>query len=451
MMLLFKVWLTEQNENARTYLDNLNQRRSLETRFEEILYLDVVSTPVKRQQRYFFTRRTREKEKAVLVVKEDGEERTLIDPNTLSNDGSISMRRWYPSRDGRYVAYLLSENNADEASIYILNVETGEKLQEKIEGAKYAGPSWTPDSKGFFYEYLPTDDSIPVADRPGYTELRYHQLGSSVQDDITVFAPTYDAETFLYGGISDDGKWLFVGIQRGWNQNDVYVRAMDTDIPKVEFVKKQAEFTTKDRVDANAKKIGLLPFAVGIDAKFDVTWANGYFYVKTDYKAPNGRILRVHPDQMDLSEWEEIIPEAAVTLEDFKIIGDSLVLSYIKNASSELKVYSFEGEHLRDIQLPQMGSVSAISGEKQAEEIFFKFTSFAVPDQIYQTSVRDSKSTVWSKIEVPIDTNEIEVKQVWYKSKDGTKVSMFIVHKADTKLDGKRPTLLYGYGGFNVV
>lgn len=449
-----QAWVREQSAHSRRLLDALPTQAELTRRFSEILYLDAVSAPEVRGGQQFYTRRYKTKEKSILMVRpEGGAERVLIDPNQMSADGSVSMGDWFVSWDGKKVAYSLRENNADEATLYVRDVASGEDSAiDVIPGAKYAGPSWTPDNTGFYYEWLPSDPNLDVSERPGRTELRFHALGTDPARDPLVFPATLDPKTFLFGGVSRDGRWLFLGVQHGWNQTDLYVR--DARTPRVPVRPlpdaESLELSTDQRVAHYAKQLGFEPFVVGKDALFRVSWWNGAFYVRTNLDAPNYRVLRVTPGRFDLKDWREIVPESEAKLDGSSIVGGHLVLSYLKNAASHVEVRDLEGKPLRSIALPGVGSTGGVVGDPDRDEAYFSFTSFTVPNQIFETSIATGAIELWSEVELPIDTRDFVAEQTWYTSKDGTRVSMFVVHREGIPLDGSHPTLLYGYGGFNI-
>jgi len=447
-------WVAEQSAYSRGLLDALPTQAALTQRFTEILYLDAVSAPEVRGGQHFFTRRLKTKEKSLLMVQpEGGAERVLIDPNTMSDDGSVSMGDWFVSWDGKKVAYARRENNADEATLFVRDVASGtDSAVDVISGAKYAGPSWTPDSSGFYYEWLPSGPDIPVSERPGRTELRYHALGSDPKQDPLVFPSTLDPKTFLFGGVSRDGRWLFLGVQHGWNRTDLYVRDARKARAPVQLLapEKSAELGTDERVAHYARALGFQPFVVGEDALFRTEWWDGAFYVRTNHGAPNYRVYKVKPGHFDLKDWTEIVPESEAKLDGASVVGKRLVLSYLKNAASHVEVRDLDGKPLRTIALPGVGSTGGVMGDPDRDEAYFSFTSFTVPNQIYKTSIERGTTELWSEIELPIDTRNMVAEQTWYTSKDGTRVSMFVVHNAGIELDGSHPTLLYGYGGFNI-
>ena len=433
-----KAWMDAQDAAAQKHLGALPGRSELEARLKALYYVDSVSIPVKRGSRYFYQRRPAGAEKSILYVREgDGAEQVLIDPNTLSKDGSVALGVWEPSKDGKRLAYAQKPNNADEATLYVMDVDTKQTSDvDVIEGAKYAEPSWTPDGAGFFYTWLPTDPSIPVADRPGYAEVRFHKVGTPATDDIQIHQRLNDPKTFIDGNLSDDGKWLFIKIWHGWAACELFVR------PMPEGGHPSADFDTKGP---------WTPMAKGAKAMFNVYAHGGTFYIHTTHEAPRWRLFAVDPAKLDRAEWTEIVPEdPQAVLRSFSVVGGKLGLRYMKNAVFELRLVGLDGAGASPVALPALGSASSIVGTPDDDEAFFSFSSYTYAREIYRMSVSSGATEVFQKLDVPIDGSKFEVKQVWYPSKDGTKVSMFIVAKKGLELDGSHPTLLYGYGGFNI-
>jgi prolyl oligopeptidase len=442
-----QAWMKVQDEFARKLLNAIPGRDALATRFRELFYVDSVGVPTLRllpaekgqaqARRFFYSRTHADKEKAILYVKdgEEGKERVLLDPNTWSEDGTISLGAWYPSWDGRKVVFKYKPNAADESTLHVVDVETGEwsKL-DVIPGGKYANPSWTPDSKGFYYEWLPTDATIKVDERPGYTEIRYHALGTDPSKDVQIHPRTGDPKTFLSQRLSRDGKYLFVHVSRGWSENDVYLKRLGKGVPA-------AKETGK----------GFALLAQGKGAKYSVTAWNDELYILTDEGAPKQRIFKVSAKKPAREGWKEIVPEdKEASLEGFTVIGGHLSLQYLKNAASELRLHTPEGARVRNLELPAIGSASNAYGLEELDDAYFQFSSFTIPRQVYRASVKGGTTELWAKVELPIDPSPYTVEQVWYPSRDGTPVSMFLVHKKGLVKDGSHPVLLYGYGGFNV-
>lgn len=426
-------WMAAEDRLARETLAQTPARARLAARMRELFYAESWSTPVARQDRLFFMRTHRDREKAVLYVRDgkSGEERALIDPNKWSVDGTVSLGRWNPSPDGKKLAYLVRPNAADEAVLYVLDVDSGEHGPEKIEGAKYAWPSWTPDSRGFYYVRLPVDPAIPVAERPGHSRLYFHRLGADAANDRLVHDATRDPTTFLNGEISRDGSALFVSIQRGWSENDLYARDLKSD-------------------DSRFKLI-----APGKDATYELvdTW-QGFHYFVTNEGAPNRRVMRV-PVGGDLSrdKWTEVVPEDPdAALELVRLVGDKLALVYLKDASSLLRLASLDGQDARDIALPTLGTVDSVTGAPGRAEAFFNFSGYTLPREIHRLDTMSAQSELWaeSSVKHAFDPRRFTVERRQYASKDGTQIPIFLVHKKDLSLDGQNPTLLYGYGGFMV-
>jgi len=430
-------WMRAQDEFARGKLAALPQREALAERLEQLSYIDSISAPYHRGDRYFYTRSHRDKEKAVYYVRkgEQGTEEVLIDPNTLSADGSISVHGTVPSHSGRYLAYKLSRNNADAATLYVRDLETGKELAaDTIEGARYASAEWTPDDSGFYYVWLPTDPAIPVDELPGWAEVRFHALGTDPKSDPTIFAAAKDPKQFVSVELSRDGRWLFVAHQRGWSASDVYVADLGA--------------TAAARAKRSPPKFE--PLVVGQSAIYGVSAWRGKFYVFTNEDAPRYRVMVVDPKRRARKHWRELVPQTDAVLEGVQVVGEHLVLSYLRDAHSAMEIRTLGGAPVRQVELPGLGSASGMIGNPDEDDAYFYFSSFTNTPQIYRTSIAKGTTTLWEKIEIPVDTSAFVTEQLWYPSKDGTRVSMFVVRRKDVALDGANPTMLTGYGGFNV-
>jgi prolyl oligopeptidase len=429
-----QAWMRAQDGLTRQRLAALPGRDALAARFKELFYIDSVSAPQHRGARYFFTRRFATKEKSVVYWKEggDGSEKVLLDPNTWSADGSASLGRWVVSWDGNSVAYQKRINNSDEATLYVMDVATGKVSEtDVIEGAKYASPSWTPDGTAFYYTWLPVDPKIPVADRPGYAEVRMHRIGTVPKTDALVKGKTGDPTTFQGVDLTRDGRFLFHVVYHGWTSQDVWFR----------------DLGRKPAPDADFR-----PLAVGIKAHFDLDGFGRRIFVKTDEGAPKGRVFLVDPEKPERAAWKEIVPERKdATLDGVGILGGKLALNYLKDASSFLEVRETDGKLVRDVPLPGIGTAGGPFGRDDEDEAYFSFTSYTTPTAIYRTSMKTGATSLHFQVKVPADTTPYTVSQVFYPSKDGTRVSMFIVHRKDFKRDGFSRGLLEGYGGFQVA
>ena len=422
-------WMTAQDEFARAELAKYPAREQIAGRLKELFYYDAISAPVHKKGRFFYTRKHADKEKTVVYWKqgEKGAEKVLFDPNTWSTDGTMGLGGWWPSHDGRYVAYSVKENNSDETTTKIFDVVANKDLPDQITGTKYSGASWTPDGKGFYYTWVPpVGGEVTVAERPGFAQVKFHKLGTDVAKDTLVHDKTGSAKTFIGGGVSRDGHWLMVSIQHGWNSSDVFFK---------DARKPQSEWTT---------------LVKGVDATFDVEIWRDKFYVTTNDGAPRYRVYKVDPKQPARDKWKEIIPQGESTLQSVSVVGEHLVATYLRNAASEVEVRDLEGKLVRKVELPPLGTTGGITGNPDEDTGYFAYTSFTEPQVIYKTSVKSGKVDEWARVKLPIDTSQLVAEQVFYPSKDGTKISMFILSKKGTVKNGKNPTILYGYGGFNV-
>jgi prolyl oligopeptidase len=423
-------WTAAQDRLARQQLANLPGRNELAKRFRELYYIDAVSPPVHRGNRYFYLRRHADREKGIYYWREgeNGQERVLLDPNRMSADGSISLGVVSATLDGKTAAYTLRQNNSDEATLYVMDAATG-KVSERdvIEGAKYAMPSWTPAGDGFYYTFLPTDPAIPPDKRPGYAEVRFHKLGTDPKSDPIIHEKTSDPTRFLSANLSRDGRWLFVEISHGWNSTDVYYRDLKSNDPKWK------------------------PFVVGRDAQYSVSVWRDHFYIETNDGAPRGKALRTPLTQPGREHWKEIVTEPTnAGIQSVQIIGEHLVITYLRNAANFVEVRTLDGELVREMDLPGIGSVAGIVGNPDEDDAYFGYTSFTIPSEIYRTSMKTGETKLWNRVKLPVDPSPYVAEQVWYPSRDGTLISMFLVHRKDILVDGSTPFLLTGYGGFDV-
>lgn len=437
-----QAWMKAQDAYTRNALHAYAKRPQLVERLKELAYVDSASAPIQAGGRLFYVRTFANKEKGILYWREGekGEEKVLLDPNTWEGEGgvgTVSLGLYVPSEDGKKLAFTRKPNAADEAILHILDVDTGKWSEiDVIEGAKYARPHWTPDGKALVYEWLPTDPTIPIAERPGYTEIRMHRVGTDPKSDRVLHPKLGDPTAFLFSSLSRDGKYLFIYVQRGWAENDIYWR----------------RFTPTDlTAEAPGKREDFDLLVAGKGAKYEINAWKDQFYVLTDEGAPKQRLFKVSPSKPARKAWKEVIAEdASATLQDATIVGNHLSLAYLKNASSELRLATLEGKPVRTVKLPGIGTSSQLVGNEDEDTAYFSYTSFITPRQVYRASVKSGEASLFDAVKVPFDAEAYTVEQVFYPSKDGTKIPMFLVHKKGLVKDGSHPVLLYGYGGFNV-
>ncbi|MGO9709328.1 MAG: prolyl oligopeptidase family serine peptidase [Polyangiaceae bacterium] len=427
-----QAWMKAQDDFTRAKLAALPERSAIAARLRELIYVDARGTPISRGDRLFFMSRSAKQEKAVLYVREKatGRERALLDPNTWSSDGSASLLGFSPSWDGRLVAYNRSENNSDEATMHLFDIDGGkDSAVDVIPGTKYGIASWTPAGDGFYYVRLPVDPSVATDARPGYAEICFHKLGTDPATDEIVREKTGDPTKFVTGWVSKDGRWLFSEIAHGWSSNDLYFRDLESG------------------GEGSGRRWTVL--AEGKDSHYSVTAFRGRFYVATNEGAPKWRVFSVDPAVPERAAWKEIVPERAdATLAGVKVIGGLLALTYMKDVTSRLELHDLDGKLVREVALPAIGTAD-FAGEPDEDEAYYTFETFNYPYEAHSYSVRDGTDSIWFKLDVPVDPTAYTVEQVFFHSTDGTRIPMFVVRGKSTPRDGRAPAILTGYGGFN--
>jgi prolyl oligopeptidase len=423
-----KGWMKAQAAFATDRLAVLPERAALVMRFRELFDIERVGAPQKRKNRYVWSQKDVGKEKDAVFYREGkkGAPAVLLDPNTWSADGSVSLGSYSVSHDGRYVAYQVKKNNSDEATLEILDIGTKKKLAETIPGAKYTWyAAWNQKSDGFYYTQVPpVGGAVTVADRPGFAELKFHRLGTPVEKDPVVREATRDPKTFQSIDASKDGRFLIASVRHGWVKSDLYFQ------------------------DLAAKNPTWQPLVTGKPNLFHATAYGGRFYVMTDEGAPNYRLFVVDPKTPDRASWKELIPERKdVTIDNFEIIGGRLALTTIRDVVEHLELYGMDGKLALEVALPEPGSVG-VTGNEDEDEAYFSFTSFARPPEIHELSVKSGKSSVIYRTKVPVESSAVLTEQLFAVSKDGTRVPFFVLRPKKVALDGKAPLWLTGYGGF---
>ncbi len=423
-------WVAAQNALAEPYLEAIPARQPIIDRLTELWNYERYSVPFKEGGRYFYRYNDGVQDQDVLYVTDDIDEpaRVLLDPNTFSEDGTVSLAAANPSPDGRYLAYSISDGGSDWRQWRILDIETGEALPEILLHSKFTiDAAWSGDSRGFYYTRYPVTDAGAADDRQP-ASLYYHRLDTPQEEDTLVFSVAEHAEWNLYGStVTDDGKYLVVPVESNVNANAVYYTALDEgSAPITELLGEwDAHYTFLGNEDS-------------------------LFYFATTNGAPNWRVIAIDIERPEPEHWREVIPEQEQALESASMIGGHLVAHYLQDARSRVRIFNLDGEPVRDVELPGPGSASGFKGRTNATETFFGFESFTNPGAIWRYDVATGEKELFRRIEVKAGTDAWETKQVFYTSKDGTRVPMFIVHRKGLELDGGNPTLLYGYGGFNV-
>ena len=425
-----KAWVQAENKVTFDYLNQIPERAKIKARLTELWNYEKYTAPTKAGKYYFYSKNDGLQNQSVLYVADSTTDkgRVLLDPNKLSTDGTVALSGLAISDDGKLMAYGLSGAGSDWQRWKFRNVETGADLPDVLEDIKFSGASWTKDGKGVFYSRFPAATDKEKLTRINYFQkLYFHKLGTPQSEDALVYERPDDKEMGVGGGVSEDGKWLVVGVTKGTApMNMVFV---------------------KDLSKPNSKIIPIVDKLVA-----DYTYLgndNSKFYFRTDKDAPRGRIAMVDVADKDL-KWTEIVSQSAETLEGAGFVNNQFVVSYLKDAYTQFKIYDLNGKFVRNVELPGIGTAGGFGGKRRDKEAFYSFSSYNAPPTIYRYDFKTNKSEIFRKSDVKFDPNNYEVKQIFYNSKDGTKIPMFIVHKKGLKLDGSNPTLLYAYGGFNI-
>jgi prolyl oligopeptidase len=421
-----KEWVEAQNAFTRSVLDKLPGRDRIRQRLSSLLDIGYLGTPAPRKGRTFYTARRGQQNQAILYVRDrvGGDERVLLDPNRLAADGTVALDWWYPSPDGKLLAYGLSSNGNEQSTLHVREVDSGKDRPDAIAGTRACSLSWLPDGSGFYYTRYAA--GAGMREENYNRRVFFHKLGDDGAADAEVFGEGRAAEDWPNVALSPDGRWLVVTVEQGWSRSEVYF---------------------KDRNAAGARFRALVQRA---NALFSVTARDHCFYVRTNDGAPRYRLFRVDPLRPARSEWAEIIPEGPDVLDDVAAVGDTLVARYMHRAAARLHLFDRDGRPRGTVNLPTFGSVTGWGGEWDADELFLGFQSITLPQTIYRLDLKTERLETWERLKSDIDPSNYEVEQVSYKSKDGTPITMFLAHKKGLRPDGKAPTLLYGYGGFNV-
>ncbi len=425
-------WIKEQNIFTRSFLDKISIRAGIKKRLSDLFKIDTVGIPVPRGNRYFFVERKGTEDLGILYTQEGlhGPPRVLVNPNTLSKDKTTVLKWWYPSKDGTLLTYGLSKEANDQVAIYVLNVDTGKNLLDVIPAEIYPHfQEWAPDGKGFWYTRRHPD--APKNEEKFHQKLYFHYLGTDFNKDLMIFGETIAKEDAPGAEISKDGRYLLI---------TVYISSSE---------KERTDLYLHDR--QNPKK-GFIPVIKGVDALFYATMHKNTLFIWTNYKAPLWKIMSVGIDKIEngIDKWKIIVPESDHKIEGLKTIKNRLFVETLENVSSRLKVYNLDGKIISEIKLPAIGSLGALTGEKGGNELFFSFSSFFIPHTIYRFDMQTGQHSLFKKADAGIDLDLFTVEQVWYQSKDKTRIPMFLIYKKGLKPNGNNPTMLYGYGGFNI-
>ena len=452
-------FVEEQNAYTQSVLEDVPGRDELRRRIEQLLTIGRVASPRVRGKRYFYERRDGRQNQAVVYVREgrasqglQKSDRALIDVNNLAPDGTIALDWWYPSEDGRYVAFGTSPNGSELSTLQVIDAGSGSLLAEKIERTRAASVAWLPDSSGFYYTRYPRPGNVPAGEEMYNRRVFFHQLASSdhaSNDNTSGFGASGDSSggidasgmtdpiVFPADGIelapehwpnvslSNCGRWLLVDVSEGWTKTELYLKDLAAGGSRFQRITSGKNFLYHGEV------------------------LDGQLYITTNEDAPRFRVFKAGCAAPQRAAWKEIIAESDAVIEGrATIIGKRVFVHSIKNASSQLKLFDLEGQPVAEIAMPALGSIFDLGGHWNSDSGFFGFVSYAIPPTVYEVSL-NGQTTEWARVESSIDPQRYQVEQLWFSSKDGTRVPMFVVSKKGLIRNGHNPTLLSGYGGFN--
>lgn len=436
-------FVAEQNAYTRSVLENIPGRDELRRGVEQLLTIGRIASPRIGGNNYFYERRDGRQNQAIVYVREgrDGKERSLINVNDLAPDGTIALDWWYPSEDGRYVAFGTSPNGSELSTLQVIEAASGKLLAEKIERTPAASLAWLPDSSGFYYTRYPRAGDVPSGEEMYNRRVFFHQLGSSENGahDPLIFpgdgielAPQHWPNV----SISNDGRWLLVDVSEGWTKTELYLKDLSLKDPSSKGL--------------SAPQSRFQRITTGKNFLYHGEILDGQLYITSNEDAPRFRVFKAAAAAPEHPNWKEIIPESDAVIEGrAAIVARKLFVHSIRNASSQLRLFDLDGKPVADVAMPALGSIFDLGGNWNSESGFFGFVSYAIPPTIFEVSP-DCQTAEWARVESEIDPRRYQVEQLWFNSKDGARVPMFAVSKKGVVKNGHNPTLLSGYGGFNV-
>jgi prolyl oligopeptidase len=424
-------WIERENAVTYQFLDHIPARPKIRQRLTELWNYERYGVPFKKGGRYFYTKNDGLQNQSVLyTLKTLGKEpHLLLDPNTLSQDGTVALSTYALSDDGKWMAYALATADSDWTEFKVRNVDTGQDLEDHLKWIKFSGAAWTHDHQGFFYSRFDEPKDANALTAVNYFQkLFYHKLGTPQAADQLVYERPDQKEWEFSSVVSEDGRYLVIHVHQGTDvRNRVYYKDLQSPQAKV------------------------VPLLDNFDAEYDFVGNQGsIFWFKTNLDAPRRKIIDVDLAQPARSHWRTVVPQAEETLEDADLLNHSFVVRYLQHARHVVRIFTLEGKSLREVQLPGIGAVAGFSGRENDRETFYSFASFTMPATIYRYDLESDKTSIFHQPQVKFKPADYETRQVFYRSKDGTRIPMFITCRKGLPLNGENPAYLYGYGGFNI-
>lgn len=419
-------WVIEQNKVTDEYLSKIPFRDKLKDRFEKLYNFPKYGSPFRAGDKYYFFKNDGLQNQSVMYVKNnlEGEAKVFFDPNKLSEDGTVSLATFAFSKDGKTFAYATASGGSDWNEYFVMDVESGKKLTDHLKWIKFSGMAWK--DNGFFYSRFPEPTGSELSTKNQFSKVYYHKIGDDQSKDVVIYEDASKPDRGFSAGTTEDERFLIIYFSEGTSNNG---------------------FLVKDLSDPNSKFVSIVD---DLNNNYGIVDNVGdKLLVQTDYNASNYKLIMIDPKNPSRENWKDVIPEKKDVLQGIQILGGKIVATYMQDAANHAYFYNLDGTLDSEINLPTLGSVG-FSGRREDNIAFYSFTSFTFPSTIYKLDINTKKSELYQQIELDFDFDNYETKQVFYQSKDGTKVPMFIVHKKGLKLDGNNPTYLYSYGGFNI-
>jgi prolyl oligopeptidase len=430
-----KDWIQRQNELTFGYLGKIPQRERIKDRLTKLWNYERYGFPNKHGDHYVYTHNNGLQNQSILytAAELDAPRKTLLDPNTLSDEGTVALTGFVPSDDGRLLAYALASAGSDWNTWRIRDITSGVDREDKLEWVKFSSVAWTGDNAGFFYSRYDKPSSEGEFTGVNYFQkLYYHRLGTRQEDDALIYQRSDEKEWGFGGSVTEDNRYLVISVWRGTE-------------------KKNQIFYSKLQDQSVVGATAVQSLLSGFDHDYQLVGNDGpLFYFQTDNGAAKRRVIAIHLDRPQPEHWKEIVPEASETIQAVHLFGDRFFITYLKDATSIVRQYSTLGQKLADLQLPSLGTVAGFDSKRTAKETFYSFTNYITPPTIYRLDLSTNQSTIWRQPEVDFKIDDYTTERVFYKSKDGTQVPMIISHKKGLERHGGLPTLLYAYGGFNI-
>ncbi|HTT19046.1 MAG TPA: prolyl oligopeptidase family serine peptidase [Candidatus Sulfotelmatobacter sp.] len=421
-------WVEHQMAYTRSLLDPLPGRDAIHKRLTELLSIGSITPPMMAGRHYFYTKREGMQNQPVLYIRDaiNAPDRVLVDANQLAADGTIALDWFQPSDNGKYVAYGTSQSGSEMSTLHIIETKTGTILPDVIERTRAASIAWLHDNSGFYYTRYPKKGDVPAGQEMYNRHVFFHLLGTDPDTDDLIFGEGRDPEDWPSVFLSNDARWLLIHVSQGWTKSELFLMDTHGQNPP-------SRLTT------------------GKDFNYGAEIYDGKVYITTNEDAPRYRVFVTDAGNFDREAWKEIIPQSDAVLQNVSVYGGKLFGQYEQNATSQLKLFDLDGKKISDVSLPAIGTVFGHGGRWNRDEFFYGFHSFTFAPSVYRYDLKDATTSLWSKVDAPsIDPSAYEVAQEWFNSKDGTRVPMFVVHKKGLQKNGRNPTLLTAYGGFNI-